>query len=55
MKLVQNGASARMKSAIWYSSFLTFIARKYATGKPKTRQAATAIAEISNDLSMSFQ
>jgi hypothetical protein len=55
MKLVQNGASARMKSAIWYCSFFTFMARKYATGKPKTRQAATAIAEIWNDRSMSFQ
>src|SRR5438132_671272 len=43
VKLVQNGASAMMKSAIWYCSFCTFIARKYATGKPKTRQAATAI------------
>ena len=55
MKLVQNGASARMKRPIWYWSFCTFIARKYATGKPKRRQAATAMTEIWNDRHMSFQ
>ena len=54
-KLVQNGASAMMKSAIWFCSFSTFIARKYATGKPNTRQAATAISDVSNDVSMFCQ
>ena len=43
--LVQNGARAMMNSAIWLRRLFTFNARKYAIGKPKTRQATTAISE----------
>ena len=45
-KLVQNGASAMTKSAIWLRSVCTLSARKYATGKPRTRHATTAISDV---------
>ena len=54
-KLVQKGASAMMKSAIWIRRVCTFRARKYATGKPKTRQAATAMTDVTNEDSMLSQ
>src|SRR5262249_6015208 len=44
-KLVQNGASATMKSAICTRRLCTFSARKYATGTPRTRHTATATAD----------
>jgi hypothetical protein len=43
--LVQKGARAMMNSAIWLRKLFTFNARKYAIGKPKTRQAMTAMSD----------
>ena len=54
-KLVQNGASAMMKSAIWFRRLSTLSARKYATGKPRTRQATTAITDVTKVESMLSQ
>ena len=34
-----------MNRAIWLRRLFTFRARKYATGKPKTRHATTAMSE----------
>ncbi len=54
-KLVQNGASAMMKSAIWMRRLSTLSARKYATGKPRTRHATTAMTDVTNVESMLSQ
>ncbi len=54
-KLVQNGASAMMKSAIWMRRLCTLRARKYATGNPRTRHATTAITDVTTVDSMLSQ
>jgi len=54
-KLVQNGANATMKSAIWMRRLSTLSARKYATGYPNTMQAVTAITDVMKLVSMFFQ